>query len=427
MRALILAFEFPPHHSVAALRPLGWKKFLPRHGVQPTFVVKQWPDHPVDAVSYYAPPPRDEVVVERDGGVEVHQVPVHPNLRDRLLLTGRLPRLRKLLSLVQSVSEHILPATDNRRELFHHADRLLRDGDFDVIVATGNPFVLFRHARDLSRRHGIPWVADYRDGWSTNEEVPSFGRLRRMLYQRIFRRIERWIVGEADAITAASPAYLDKVRTVVPGPAAHTVYNGYMPDVAVTPVQTPSTFVIDYAGTVYPHQRLETFLRGLDVFIERTGARDVRVNFFGLEHQPEQVRRLEAGLTDRTRPLVHTTARISYERILGELAGADVCLLLAASGYDWLNAKVFDYLYVDRPILLVESDRGTLEGLLGHANAGVACGDAEATADALTAWYETWRTEGRIDHRSTDVERYSRDHQAGVLADILHDLSSVRS
>lgn len=423
MRALILAFEFPPHHSVAALRPLGWKKFLPRHGVHPTFVVKQWPDGPADAVSYYAPPPCDEVVAELDGEVEVHRVPVHPNLRDRLLLQGRMPRLRKVLSLVHSVSEHILPATDNRRALFHHADRLLRDGDFDVIVATGNPFVLFRHARDLARRHGIPWVADYRDGWSTNEEVPSFGRLRRILYRQVFRRIERWIVSEADAITAASPAYLEKVRTVVPAPSAHTVYNGYMPDVAFTPVHAPDTFVIDYAGTVYPHQRVETFLRGLDLFVQRSGARDVRVNFFGLQRQADQVRRLAAGLTDRTRPLVHTTDRIPYDHVLGELAGADVNLLLAAPGYDWLNAKVFDYLYVDRPILLVENDRGTLERMLAEAAAGVACDDPDQVADTLERWYDAWATEGRIDHRSRGSERFSRDHQAGVLAALLRDLT----
>src|SRR5579864_4360237 len=44
--------------------------------------------------------------------------------------------------------------------------KLLAQRNFDLIYASGPPFSTFVIARSLSRRLGVPWVAEYRDAWS---------------------------------------------------------------------------------------------------------------------------------------------------------------------------------------------------------------------------------------------------------------------
>ena len=57
---------------------------------------------------------------------------------------------------------------DHTRELFYEADNYLSKNKVDFIIATGEPWVSFRYAHLLSKKHNIPWASDYRDGWNTD-------------------------------------------------------------------------------------------------------------------------------------------------------------------------------------------------------------------------------------------------------------------
>lgn len=47
--------------------------------------------------------------------------------------------------------------------------RLHREQRFDLVLATGNPFVSFAAARALGRLLRVPYVVDYRDAWTMNQ------------------------------------------------------------------------------------------------------------------------------------------------------------------------------------------------------------------------------------------------------------------
>ena len=45
----------------------------------------------------------------------------------------------------------------------------MKNNTVDAIIATGDPFVLFKYASSLSKKFNIPWIADYRDPWTGNK------------------------------------------------------------------------------------------------------------------------------------------------------------------------------------------------------------------------------------------------------------------
>ena len=77
-------------------------------------------------------------------------------------------------------------------------------GPYGIILSSSSPVSTHIAARRLSRRLGIPWVADLRDLWSDNHNY-SFARYRKL----IDSQIERAVLREAQAITTVNQPWRD--------------------------------------------------------------------------------------------------------------------------------------------------------------------------------------------------------------------------
>ena len=112
------------------------------------------------------------------------------------------------------------------------ARRLLIDGRFDLLYASGPPFPHVLAAAHLSRARSIPLVVDFRDAWSLDpfEDGAWPKRVaKRALCRWAYPTFERRIFDAADAIVSNTPsmaaAYGPRVRE---GGAAHAlVPNGF--------------------------------------------------------------------------------------------------------------------------------------------------------------------------------------------------------
>src|SRR5262249_29179068 len=147
------------------------------------------------------------------------RLPFTPNARDRMLVRHgpdrmRLPR--RALSLWHQAAQFATFWGDARADVFRKADELLAAEKFDLILATGEPFVLFRYASILSKRHGVPWVADYRDLWRLNHIRAKSGGLDRALlawegrFERKYLANAAFATTVSDELAASLSAYLGK-------------------------------------------------------------------------------------------------------------------------------------------------------------------------------------------------------------------------
>ena len=413
-KILILAYDFPPYNSIGGQRPYAWFKYLNEFGYEPIVVTRHW-DNPVSNPIDYIQPTQSKTVLKEmlDNGT-IYRVPFFPNKRDELLIKHGLNKfkfLRKVLSFYYLIFEFVSFKFDNKRELFIEAQKVLKEHKITAIIATGEPFILFRYASLLSKNNNVPWIADYRDGWSTNYTRSKWGKL-------FYSEIEKNIVSSATIVTAASAEFAEQLKKLL-NKNVSVLLNGYFEEKfnSLELSNKPNKFIISFAGTLYPYQPIELFAKGFSVFSSGE-KKDVVLRFIGLKFYEEQVLRIKKAFESISAD-VEFTDRLPHEKTIELLNQSSVLLLPASPQYPQIYAKVFDYLALHKNIILCKSDEGSLEKIISETNSGCICNTAEEVAIALKKMYIEWREKGYVTCNSTGIEKYSRRNQTKKLAEVL--------
>jgi hypothetical protein len=182
-RALYLSFYFPPSRASGVFRARATANHLAQAGWDVTVYAgpREFFEHYLDAGA----DPGLEATV--DPRVHVERPPMNYFHFEHDV--RRFSRFRRNFPSVA----HNLYFTAQRKIFAEHylgwipgvlrtaVRRHLRKR-FDVVIATGNPFVSFAAARLLGRLLRVPYVVDYRDAWTFNQfteqvRFPEGGRM----------------------------------------------------------------------------------------------------------------------------------------------------------------------------------------------------------------------------------------------------------
>jgi len=305
--------------------------------------------------------------------------------------------------------------------------RVLKDDRVDVIYSTSPHATAHLIALTLSRRSGIPWVADFRDPWY--EEPPEPGTTR--LGQFAARRLERLVSRRADLIVASTARLRDTLAARYswePKEKFVAIPNGYDEEdfSGVTRPSSPSSdeLLIVHAGNINesfrdPRRVFEAVKRAVEAGLVEPSR--IRFRFLGggpFGESSEMKRAVEqAGLVSR----VEFLPRVSFEESLTELTRAGVLLLLQASRdtVDLVPAKLFEYLRAGRPVLAVVPGGATAEVLRDTGGGWVVDPvDTSRLRDTIVTAYRAWATR-RLDAMRADpvaLEKFNRERLAGELA-----------
>ena len=200
-KLLILAYDFPPYVSVGGLRPWSWYKYLHRFGIYPVVITRQWSNQYGNHLDYIAPGTSDKDEIEQTPEGVIIRSPYKPNLANRILLKygqGRFAIVRQLVTAWYEVAQYFF-SVGPKSGIYRTARNYLKNNKVDAIIASGDPFILFRYAHLLSREFGIPYIADYRDAWCQVKKSGMHG----LLYY-LFPMLERRFVSNAAAVTTVS-------------------------------------------------------------------------------------------------------------------------------------------------------------------------------------------------------------------------------
>ncbi len=429
-RLLLLTYYYPPCNLAPTRRVMNWVECLPGLGWRPIVVCRHWSKEEADDPA--SEPLRQDFLVERHATHEVHWVPYRPTPRDlvrRLAGKDRLVLLRKALTFGQLLGEKVWDALDPLDAYWECASDLVREGHVDGVLVTGNPFNLFRTGYRLHERYGIPWAADYRDSWSSNDLAYPAGIVSGVL-RRADRLAEKHWLRSAAFFTSVSPEYVRSIRETVSRPG-YTLYNGFVratpPPSA--PVAPESKLTVAYLGTLYPGQRIEVFLRGVLRFLQAKGP-DVRFQmlFPGITYMRGQKERVAEAIRGFEQ----------HFSLMDRISGAEAtrlqtqCHLLLQVGWQTqagiVGSKVFEYLGSGRPLVICPSDGGVLERMVADTGVGwVLSNEAEVEA-LVTRLYEELLATSQVQGPAPRpaLQHYSRERQARRLARCL-DIHFVRA
>jgi glycosyltransferase involved in cell wall biosynthesis len=425
MRILIVSWYYPPANDVAALRVGTLSKYLHETGHEVWVLTGQ---RPQDDESLPVPLPADRVL--RAPWFDVDDL-LFP-WKWRLIRTraksntppsppgpprpGRTERSKFLRRLVRLYLDFVrIPDHQAGWQPFASKEgrRLLSSQPFDLIYASGPPFSAFFVARRLSARFGVPWVAEYRDGWARDVYSPRpkwRGALDAFLESRVTRT--------ATAIIAISEPWAAFYRAKFNLPVA-TVYNGIDPETVLPETAAPpksSILSIVHVGSLYSGLRNPKVLFEAIKRSQLTPA-DLKVEFYSAA--PDEV--LPVAERCGVKEFIALHPRVPHHQSLRIQRDSDVLLLLQ-SGKDARNlpAKIFEYLAARRPILGLGLDDGIPARLVRERNAGFYVSDADAIAGQLKRWVAEKKENGVIADLPESVKAgLSRADQFRVLAGFL--------
>jgi glycosyltransferase involved in cell wall biosynthesis len=305
------------------------------------------------------------------------------------------------------------------------AVRLHAIAPFDAVFSSAPPFTAHHVARVVSRRLGLPWIADMRDpivgGYFFRPASPLHAWLR--------RRFERRIAFDADVILAATGGIREGVIERVPGTSDRviTVPNGFDPADFSGPasVGTPETFTISYVGAFQATIRPDVFLEAVASLCsgDPDFARDVRVRFVG-PLDPQTGAAIErTGTSD----LVERTGFVTHEEATAAMRASSANLLVVGpepASLGIMTSKLPEYLAAGRPILALVPAGGVAAEIVARARAGevVPPDDVGAVTDALRRLYAQWKAGTATAPDPAVVAEFDRVEHARLISDLLHGL-----
>ena len=243
--------------------------------------------------------------------------------------------------------------------------RAIRKQRPDAILTSGPPHHVHLLGMALKRRHGIPWIADFRDPWvwAARLHDPFTSRAYASWLENA---LEKSVVRQADAIIANAPRSRETFVAAYPEYAGKTfvITNGYDPDAfinIVKPVTSDQAIRISYCGQIYQGRDPRPFFDALRALLaERaTGQQPIHVDFFGAYRLVDQTNFSEEEIRRRgLQEIISVHSEITYLQSLAEMVRSDILLIFDTPGRRiGVSAKLYEYIGSGRPILaLVESD-----------------------------------------------------------------------
>lgn len=336
------------------------------------------------------------VTGEKDARFEHHQVwSVGPSgfkfelrhvLRERLKsrLAYRLVMLGVSLLLLPLIfSERLFKPVESSWSWQFSARRLGRrlaqKKPFDLIYSTAGPFAAHLAAQELKKQLGIPWLAEIHDPLVLPGTTPCTRR------QRAYADVERRICIDANiaiwftdqAMASAKfrhPALANKGRVMLPG--VDDPFHGQTPP----PHVRGAHLILGHFGSLSKSRTLLPFVHALSVLKTQAPEAydDIRIHIYGGQLDEPSVRTAEQlNVTDHivqwgrieADPITGVSGR---SQVLHRMRSCDVLALVHgddAMCAEYIPSKLYEYLWMQRPIVATVHDNPQMARLLreqGH-------------------------------------------------------------
>jgi glycosyltransferase involved in cell wall biosynthesis len=412
-RLLLVAFHFPPlQGSTGVHRSLAFARYLERYGWDVTVLTATPGAYPRQSLDNNALIP-GHVRVVRALALDAQR---------HLSLFGRYPRAL---------------ATPDRWRSWIYAGvqagrRIVREWSPDAIFSTYPIASAHELALRIARDSGLPWVADFRDPMG-QDNYPEDAGVRRAYWE-----LERRVLGQCSAVTVTTEGTAELYRqryAEFPGQRIRVVPNGFdeqafqpWPPEPAAETRPRGATVFLHSGNLYPYERNPEHFFAAVAQLRADGQ---------IGPDTVQFKLRGGGYPDRYQPmlaqhgiadLVHLLPGLPYRDALREMHQSD-CLMLfqAANCNRQIPAKLYEYLYVGRPVLAFTDPAGDTGRLL--AGLGI---ESIAPLDDTTAIKLRILEALRQAREGTafvppheEVMRFSRAGTTALLAGLLDEVSAA--
>lgn len=429
-KVLIISYFFPPCNLPGAQRVYSFARYLKGFGYYPVVITRRW-DHKIESIRDVSLACPGDLLIEKKDNYEAHYLPYKQSLKDKIYTRygeNKLRFFRRVLSFVEIILQNFLNRAIPFRNIYDYSIKYIKESkDIDFVIISANPYILFRFGYKISKKTGIPWIADYRDPWTTSDFRDQLLRSSNFLTSKLDSYFEKKWVSTANGITSVSN-YITKGIASFLNTKSQCVYNGFEADDFINLIDEEKymDFTITYVGELYPGQNAEIFIDGFKLFIDQIPGAKVKLKFIGLGYKPEQIARLYENLKGFEN-YVEYTGRISRGDVHIAEKKSHLLLYIGWKGYKGIVAsKLFEYIASGSPIILTPSDHDDAERIIRTLPFGFCSESPEETKEVLKSLYTDFLSGNyslKNSLQNENILQYSRREQTKKLSSFLDFLS----
>jgi glycosyltransferase involved in cell wall biosynthesis len=406
---LIVAYYFPPVAASGAMRPLGFCRYLEQYGWRPwvltTTPESVYPAHSVD----------QQLLARLPSTVKIESVPYTNPLHRMIAIRNRLRHTWR--SGIAVKSHNVIadgpistPAKPQPPKARSSMKDLILDGSFSfpdpqcswlgpavrrfsdlkreefpqLVLATGGPWTSLLVGQMLAKRFGVPFIADYRDPWTSNPydsySSPFLTNKAKRLEQSVCLSAARVIANTEELRLKFCENYPQLRNTCI------TIPNGFDPesfieedgvnalmDRSTTPGVEAEGVELCHFGTVYGKRSpLQLFQAVWELYAERLVTADqIRMRFVGAwDVDDSRCEKLAQDL--ETHGFLRRETPVSHQICLQQMAHAKALLIIQPDSPLQIPGKIYEYIAVGRPLLLIGGE-GATANLVERHQLGVSC------------------------------------------------------
>lgn len=301
------------------------------------------------------------------------------------------------------------------------AFRIIKDYEFEAIIASSPPLMTLNIANALHKVYNIPWIADFRDLFDEFKDVKKSQIARLQLIQ------EKGVCKTAEALSTVSAPLAEKLSSRYSSPC-HIIFNGFDPDDFTVPLCSDSNyFSIVYCGSIFGDRDPSLLFDAIDLLLNKNkvSLSKLRIFFYGVNSD-----KIDFHIKNRVcYSIVRAMDRVPFNQIIPIEQSATILLLLShPNNKGIMTSKVFEYLGAKRPILSIPGDGDVTDQLLKETQAGFSVDNVEELSNILLRMYNEWKETGYVTYtgNSEKIRKYTRHNQALKMAEILDGLASHR-
>ncbi len=412
----MIAYYFPPIGGIGSIRMARFAEYLSEFGWEPWVVAPERTPHELDPSLGFGAATvirsRSVELTRRSRTSLIGEARANGQIRETEA-TGVTPthawgRTRLRHAAGKALQRTVLypdPQVGWYPDAVRTALQAARTTRFDAVFSSAFPITAHMVARTISRRTGLPWIAEFRDPWA--DDLP------RVSFRAAAARLEKKLANDATQVVMTSPAWAQHYGASW-GCEVAVITNGCDP----VPVAEPpegNDAVLAHVGSYWPdRQDLTTVWKALAEL--RQSAEPIpRIRWVGQLREQARAQIDRAGLSE----IVDVVGFVPQQEAIRLMASAS--MLFAAGPVDtghfgrgWLPAKLFEYLASSLPVMFIGDREGDAAKLLaGHPGCWVVGpGDVEGAKHAIQAGLASGR-------HARDVESLSRQRRTAELAQLL--------
>jgi glycosyltransferase involved in cell wall biosynthesis len=421
---LMIAYLYPPLDHTGVRRIVKFVKYLPEFGYKPVILTTQ---------NYGALPDDPENLVFRTGDLLSHLKRLYQSLKTKHI-TDSPPQDVRLLApdspLERLKSTVMIP--DGKIVWYPAAVRrgrqLIRSQPIRLLYSTSSPETDHLVALKLKQETGLPWLADFRDGWMFEPLISS--RRASGFWSGLSARLEQKVILAADRLVTVNEIIANDIVRRYPESAAKVavITNGYDSEdfsLLRRQVNQAQKFRVVYTGALLL-SRAGTKITGLLAALQAIHQtphplrQDLEIVIVGHLTNPEVEAIEKSGLAH----YFSLIKSVSYQKALQYQLDAEILLLVTpAEDIGVSTSKLFEYLATGRPILALTGQSAAAQ-IVTQMNAGlvVSPDDAVGIQQALQGFHQQWQAGHLPSQVNPCIHQFDRRELTRKLAALFDEL-----